>query len=108
MQKTPTTTRNLPEPKCHLRHIRNIRGSIVSGLRSAKEGREKLLTRNIRASGFKRHGSNYFSLEIGLEQSLEGLELLHLISSALANCNGKASSDLSLAPWQHSNYHMPN
>ena len=32
MQKTPTTTRNLPEPKCHLRNIRNIRGIIVSGL----------------------------------------------------------------------------
>ena len=38
MQKTPTTTRNLPEPKCHLRNIRNIRGSINSGLGPRKMG----------------------------------------------------------------------
>ena len=45
--ETLTASCNWPEHRCHLRNIRNIRESIVSGL-VAKEGCAKLLTRNIR------------------------------------------------------------
>jgi len=40
MHRIPTATRNWPERKCHLRIIRNIRGSIVSGLVRKRRARE--------------------------------------------------------------------